>query len=95
MDEHDRLRFVQSLVNLEARLFKMFLAASGSLFFRKNSPVAKQNLSVHTGDTEKPDSIYIGPSTSPDLWYGRRSGLDVERGRVSLSMHKIPLVCPY
>jgi hypothetical protein len=80
MDEHDRLRFVKSLVNLETRLFNTFLPASGSLCFRRDLPVATQKLSVPTGDTETPDSIYIGPSTSLDLWYGRRSGLDVERG---------------
>jgi hypothetical protein len=80
MDEHDRLRFVKSLVNLETRLFKTFLPASGSLYCRRDLPVVTQKLSVHTGDTENPASIYIGPSTSLDLWHGRRSELDVERG---------------
>lgn len=80
MDEHDRLAFVKSLVNLETRLFNTFLPASGSLYFRRDLPAATQKLAVHLGDTESPDSIYIGPSTSLDLWYGRRSELDVERG---------------
>lgn len=80
MDEHDRLRFIRSLANLESRLFNTSLLASGSLYFRRDLPVATQKLSVHTGDTEKPDSIYVGPSTSLDLWYGRRGELDVERG---------------
>jgi hypothetical protein len=80
MDEHDRLRFVKSLVHLETRFFNTFLPASGSLYFRRDLPAATQKLSVPTGDTENPESFYIGPSTSLDLWYGRRSELDVERG---------------
>lgn len=91
MNEHDQLRFVKSLVDLEGRLSNMSLPASGSLYFRRDLPADRQKIAVHHSDTEKPDSIYIGPSTSLDLWYGRRSELDAERGPCKYIMHKIPL----
>jgi hypothetical protein len=65
MDEQDRLRFVKSLVNLEARLFNTFLPASGSLYCRRDLPVATQKLSVHTGDTGKPRFHLHRPKHKP------------------------------
>lgn len=80
MSESDRLRFVKSLVDLETRMFSIPLPASGSLYFRRDLPSAAQKIAVNQGDPEQPDSLCIGPSTSLDLWYGRRGELDVERG---------------
>ena len=80
MGEHDRLRLVRSLVDLEARLFSCCLPASGSLYFLRDLSATVPKLAVHPGDVDQPGSLYIGPSTSLDLWYGKRSGLDVERG---------------
>lgn len=84
MDEHDRLRFVKSLVNLETRLFDICLPASGSLYFHRDLPSAARKVAVHPGDSDQPDSLYVGPSTSLDFWYGRRSELDIERGPCKL-----------
>lgn len=80
MGEHDRLRFVRSLVDLEARMFSLSLPASGSLYFLRDLPAMIPKFAVHPGDVDRQDSLYIGPSTSLDLWYGKRSELDVERG---------------
>lgn len=41
IDKHDRLHFVKSLVDLEARLFNISLLASGSLYFHRDLPVAR------------------------------------------------------
>jgi aminoglycoside phosphotransferase (APT) family kinase protein len=80
MGEQNRLRFVKSLVDLEARLFDTSFSASGSLYFHRDVPATAQKLAVHSADVNQSDSLYIGPSTSLDLWYGRRSELNVERG---------------
>lgn len=80
MDGHDRLRFVKSLVDLEARLFSLCLPASGNLYFLRDLSSIVQKLAVHPNDVDQPESLYIGPSTSLDLWYGKRSELDVARG---------------
>lgn len=80
MDEHDRIRFIRSLVDLEARMFNMCLPASGSLYFHRDLPAAAPKLAVRSADANQPESLYVGPSTSLDLWYGRRSQLDAERG---------------
>lgn len=80
MNEQDRHRFVRSLVDLEARLFELSLPASGSLYFRRDLPAALRKLAVSPDDNQRPESLYVGPSTSLDLWYGRRAGLDVDRG---------------
>ena len=80
MDEHDRMRFVRSLVDVEARLFNTPLPASGSLYFRRDLAPTARKLAISFLDVDQPASLYIGPSTSLDLWYGRRSELDVDRG---------------
>ncbi|KAK5109410.1 hypothetical protein LTR62_007076 [Meristemomyces frigidus] len=80
MDGHDRLRFVRSLVDLETRLLSTTLPASGSLYFHRDMTEVARKLGVDPENADRPESLYIGPSTSPDLWYGRRSTLDAERG---------------
>ena len=104
MSEDDRLRFVKSLVNLEARLFDLSLPASGSLYFGKDLPTS-QRLAVDTGDTQEAHSIFVGPSTSLDLWYGKRHTLDVARGPckcinvprslISADTHQTPMLRQY
>lgn len=95
MNEQDRCRFVRSLVDLEARLFELSLPASGSLYFQRDLPAAPRKLAVCTGDNQRPESLYVGPSTSLDLWYGRRTGLDVDRGPceyIIASMYQLNLI---
>ncbi|SMR44865.1 unnamed protein product [Zymoseptoria tritici ST99CH_3D1] len=80
MDEHHRSRFIRSLVDLERRLFEIRLPASGSLYFLRDLSAACEKVAVDSGDASSSASYYVGPSTSLPLWYGRRSGLDVDRG---------------
>lgn len=80
MDEHDRHRFVKSLVKLESRLFELRLPASGSLYFDRDLAMASRKPLENSGGYSSPDPICVGPSTSLPLWFGRRKGLDVDRG---------------
>lgn len=89
MNEHHRLRFVESLVNLESRLFGLCLPASGSLYFLRDLPRAATKIAVNPDEAGSADSFYIGPSTSLPLWYGKRSELDVNRGPCKYNM------CPW
>jgi hypothetical protein len=85
MNEHHRLRFVKSLVNLENRLFNIRLPASGSLYFLRDLTMASPKLAVHPGKPSGLDSLFIGPSTSLPLWYGKRNQVDVDRGPCKLA----------
>ena len=80
MSEHDRRQFLESLVNLESRLFNLRLPASGSLYFRRDLNTVSRKVAVDLNESSKPDSIYMGPSTSLPLWFGRRHELNVDRG---------------
>jgi hypothetical protein len=85
MDEHDRCRFLQSLVRLEDRLFNLRFPASGSLYFRQDLDTASRKIPVDSAGSDSPDSVCMGPSVSLPLWYGKRSELDVERGPCGLA----------
>ncbi|USW54061.1 Putative aminoglycoside phosphotransferase, protein kinase-like domain superfamily [Septoria linicola] len=80
MNEHDRLRFMKSLVRLESRLFNLDLPASGSLYFVRDLDAASEGLPVTSTEHSTSASFYIGPSTSLSLWYGKRKQLDIDRG---------------
>jgi hypothetical protein len=84
MGEHDRCRFLQSLVRLESRLFNLRFSASGSLHFRQDLTTASEKIVVNLAGLDSPDSICMGPSVSLPLWYGKRSELDVKRGPFEL-----------
>lgn len=80
MNDHNRVRFVQNLVNLESRLFDLHLPASGSLYFHRDLTTASKKVPVASGEPISSASLCIGPSTSLPLWYGKRNQLDVDRG---------------
>ncbi|KAK4570045.1 hypothetical protein LTR86_003015 [Recurvomyces mirabilis] len=80
MGEQDRLRFVTSLVDLEARMFNLRLPASGSLYFARDLPAGVETIAVDSDDDGRLESLCVGPSTSLELWHGKRSRLDVDRG---------------
>ena len=77
MAEQERMKFVSSLVDVEARLFKIRLPTSGSLYFLRDLPVDADKVVVDPGNCRSSNSFYIGPSTNLHLWYGK--------GRVSMS----------
>jgi hypothetical protein len=80
MNEHDRQQFVKNLVKLESRLFSLRLPASGSLYFLRDLDMASNKLAVDSASLSSSGSFYMGPSTSLPLWYGKRNGLEVDRG---------------
>ena len=80
MNAEDRLSLVKSLVEVEAQLFSLRLPASGSLYFLRDLPTIHRKVALDPHDANRPESLYVGPSISLDLWYGRRAGLDVDRG---------------
>lgn len=93
MDDRDQLRFVKSLVNLEARLFGIPLPANGSLYFLRDIPDSFVKVPVDPDESTSPGSFYIGPSTSLEFWHGNRSGLHVNRGpRKSLSKSRYAIM---
>lgn len=79
MNEQHRSNFITSLVALEARLLNIRLPASGSIYFLRDLPADVERVAVDD-NSQSLDSFYIGPSTTPNLWRGRRGGLDVNRG---------------
>jgi len=80
MTQHHRLRFIRSLVDLENRLFDIYLPASGSIYFLRDLPTVSTKLAVEASESSSSNSFYVGPSTSLPLWYGKRKELDVDRG---------------
>jgi hypothetical protein len=92
MDEQNRLRFVNSLVDLERRIFNLRFPASGSLYFSRDLPPAAGKSAVNLSDTRSLASLCLGPSTSLPLWYGKRGGLHVDRGPCK---YEIPNACKF
>ncbi|EME81365.1 uncharacterized protein MYCFIDRAFT_38290, partial [Pseudocercospora fijiensis CIRAD86] len=83
MADDDCSRFIQHLVNVEARLSAIRLPAYGSLYFLRDLPSKGSGVPIDTQDASNPDSIYIGPSTGIQFWFGKRSSLQIDRGPFS------------
>lgn len=92
MNEQDRSKFITSLVALEARLLNIRLPANGSIYFLRDLPANVDRVAIDD-DSQGLDSFYIGPSTSPNLWRGRRGGLDVNRGPCEWESPQIDRTC--
>ena len=71
MCEQDRLQFVTSLVDLEARMFNLCLPGSGSLYFARDLHAGVENLAVESAVSSSWGSLCVGPSTSLELWHGK------------------------
>ncbi|KAF6759570.1 kinase-like domain-containing protein [Ephemerocybe angulata] len=67
---------VRQLTQLEARMMAQPFPAGGSLYFTKDLEKVTPGLGVPLDDKR----FCIGPDTEWALWYGRRAGLDVNRG---------------
>ncbi|EME44740.1 hypothetical protein DOTSEDRAFT_129306 [Dothistroma septosporum NZE10] len=80
LQETGRSRVVRSLVEVEARLSEIHLPASGSLYFLRDIPANATKVAVDARDADRPDSLYLGPTTDLPFWYGKRSSLNVDRG---------------
>lgn len=80
LGEACQTRVVRSLVDVKARLSNIRLPASGSLYFLRDVPANVTKVAVNTEDADRPDSLYLGPTTDLPFWFGKRSNLDVDRG---------------
>ncbi|WPG99073.1 kinase-like protein [Acrodontium crateriforme] len=80
MTEDHLQNFVTSLVKLESRLLDITFPTSGSLYFAEDLPAGVKNVPIRTNGPERVPTFCIGPETSFHLWFGRRSGLQVDRG---------------
>ncbi|RMY82141.1 hypothetical protein D0862_12113, partial [Hortaea werneckii] len=85
LGEACQTRVVRSLVDVKARLSNIRLPASGSLYFLRDVPANVTKVAVNTEDADRPDSLYLGPTTDLPFWFGKRSNLDVDRGPFSTS----------
>ncbi|KAJ7102516.1 kinase-like domain-containing protein [Mycena belliarum] len=64
------------LTQLESRMMSQPFPAGGSLYFTKDLEKVAPGLGVPLEDKR----FCVGPDTKLELWYGRRAGLDVDRG---------------
>lgn len=78
LSEQERRTMVTNLVQLEARLFRLRLPASGSLYYYDDLPDRYRRIITPSPGTTR--RFCIGPDTSLGLWYGKRLNLSVERG---------------
>ena len=80
LDTESLRKLISSLVELEARLMNISLPAFGSLYFQRDIPNGTESVAVDPGDTNRPDSFFVGPSTALHLWHGKRQELSMDRG---------------
>jgi hypothetical protein len=80
MPEKARITIVTKLVELESRLFALRFPASGSLYYAKDLPASFNKVDVPTDGTTPERRFCIGPDTTLGLWYGKRLGLQIDRG---------------
>ncbi|GAB7353824.1 hypothetical protein MBLNU459_g4197t1 [Dothideomycetes sp. NU459] len=80
MTEDHRLAFVKSLVKIESRLFELPFLASGSLYHPGDLPADARKVAATGEKATHATGFCVGPDTSLPLWFGRRSGLSVDRG---------------
>ncbi|EME42126.1 hypothetical protein DOTSEDRAFT_45678 [Dothistroma septosporum NZE10] len=84
-----RRKFVASLVDLERRMGAISFPASGSLFFRRDLPAGSSGIAINPELCDSQDSLVIGPSVALPLWFGRRTGLSINRGPFREAKHLI------
>jgi aminoglycoside phosphotransferase (APT) family kinase protein len=82
MTEKEVSKLAHSFVEAELKLAEIPFSATGSLYFKKDisselqAPLYKEG---HVGEGE--DSVFcIGPIADYMFWYGRRAGLNLNRG---------------
>lgn len=80
MSEKARITIVTKLVELESRLFALRFPAFGSLYYAKDLPTSSNKVLVPTADSAPEMRFCIGPDTTFGLWYGKRLGLQIDRG---------------
>lgn len=67
---------MRQLVQLEAKMLSIDFPAGGSLYYQEDL----KKLVGSPGIPLKDGRFCVGPDTTFELWYGRRSQLDIDRG---------------
>ncbi|KAL5394805.1 hypothetical protein PMIN06_008576 [Paraphaeosphaeria minitans] len=80
LSEKARITVVTKLVELESRLFALEFPACGSLYYTKDLQAAFRQVKVPIANSTRDNDFCIGPDTRLDLWHGRRSEIEIDRG---------------
>lgn len=80
LGDEEVISVVRQLTQLEALMMSQPFPAGGSLYFTKDLEKVASGLGVPLED----ERFCVGPDTKLALWYGRRAGLDVNRGPCAL-----------
>ena len=76
LGDEEIIAVLHQLTQLESRMMSQPFPAGGSLYFTKDLEKVAPGLGVPLEDKR----FCVGPDTKLALWYGRRAGLDVNRG---------------
>ena len=76
LGDEEVISVLRQLTQLESRMMSQSFPAGGSLYFTKDLEKVAPGLGVPLEDKR----FCVGPDTKLALWYGRRAGLDVNRG---------------
>ncbi|KAG6901098.1 hypothetical protein C0995_000799 [Termitomyces sp. Mi166 len=76
LGDEEVISVVRQLTQLESRMMSQPFPAGGSIYFTKDLEKVASGLGVPLED----ERFCVGPDTKLALWYGRRAGLDVNRG---------------
>lgn len=76
LGDEEVISVLHQLTQLESRMMSQPFPAGGSLYFTKDLEKVAPGLGVPLEDKR----FCVGPDTKLALWYGRRAGLDVNRG---------------
>ncbi|KAG6869136.1 hypothetical protein C0993_001701 [Termitomyces sp. T159_Od127] len=76
LGDEEVISVVRQLTQLESRMMSQPFPAGGSLYFSEDLEKVASGLGVPLEDKR----FCVGPDTKLALWYGRRAGLDVNRG---------------
>jgi hypothetical protein len=76
LGDEEVISVVRQLTQLESRIMSQSFPAGGSLYFTEDLEKVASGLGVPLEDKR----FCVGPDTKLALWYGKRAGLDVNRG---------------
>jgi hypothetical protein len=76
LSEQERLQVLHDVVQLEARLFKIKLPASGSIYYTRDLGSDTSRVLIPGA----PEHFCVGPYVARRWWFGTREGLELDRG---------------
>ncbi len=86
LEGKDIISITRQIAELEAKMMSIPFPTGGSLYFPKDLVNAPQSAPGITLDDKR---FCVGPDTHPDLWCGKRAGLDVNRGPCKPQLHSV------